>query len=59
MAIGEALTNICSAFIPSLSDIKLSANWMASIGSPGEDAGILFYFNFFFSPSPLFLVLSL
>ena len=38
MAIGEALTNIAAARIDQLSDIKLSANWMAAAGSPGEDA---------------------
>lgn len=38
MAIGEALTNIAAADIASLSDIKLSANWMAACGHSGEDA---------------------
>ncbi|MDD5262369.1 MAG: phosphoribosylformylglycinamidine synthase [Methylacidiphilales bacterium] len=38
MAIGEALTNIASAPIESLDKIKLSANWMAACGTPGEDA---------------------
>ena len=38
MAIGEALTNIAAANIDSITDIKLSANWMAAAGSPGEDA---------------------
>jgi phosphoribosylformylglycinamidine synthase len=37
MAIGEAITNICAARIGSIKDIKLSANWMCSAGSPGED----------------------
>ena len=37
MAIGEALTNIASANIKQISDIKLSANWMAAAGHPGED----------------------
>ncbi len=37
MAIGEALTNIASAPIAKLSDIKLSANWMSAAGHPGED----------------------
>jgi phosphoribosylformylglycinamidine synthase len=41
MAIGEALTNLAAARIAQLNDIKLSANWMAAAGSPGEDA-ILF-----------------
>jgi len=38
MAVGEALTNIAAASIGDLSDIKLSANWMAAAGHPGEDA---------------------
>jgi phosphoribosylformylglycinamidine synthase len=40
MAIGEAVTNIAAARIDFLSDIKLSANWMAACGHPGEDAGL-------------------
>lgn len=40
LAIGEALTNIASAGIESLHDIKLSANWMASSGDPLEDEGL-------------------
>jgi phosphoribosylformylglycinamidine synthase len=38
MAIGEAITNIASAPIANLGEVKLSANWMASAGTPGEDA---------------------
>ncbi|MBL8522684.1 MAG: phosphoribosylformylglycinamidine synthase [Betaproteobacteria bacterium] len=38
MAVGEAITNISSADIDAISDIKLSANWMAAAGYPGEDA---------------------
>ncbi|MEW5972214.1 MAG: phosphoribosylformylglycinamidine synthase [Pseudomonadota bacterium] len=38
MAIGEAVTNIAAAPIEKLSDIRLSANWMAAAGHPGEDA---------------------
>ncbi|MCK9605637.1 MAG: phosphoribosylformylglycinamidine synthase [Methylomonas sp.] len=38
MAIGEALTNLAAARIGKLNDVKLSANWMAAAGSPGEDA---------------------
>ncbi|MBA1235984.1 phosphoribosylformylglycinamidine synthase [Stutzerimonas nitrititolerans] len=38
MAIGETLTNLAAARIDKLSDIKLSANWMAAAGHPGEDA---------------------
>ena len=37
MAVGEALTNIAAARIADLGDIKLSANWMAACGAPGED----------------------
>ncbi len=38
MAVGEALTNIAAADIAALADVKLSANWMAAAGWPGEDA---------------------
>ena len=38
MAIGETLTNLAAARIGKISDIKLSANWMAAAGHPGEDA---------------------
>tara|TARA_Y100001935_G_scaffold223408_1_gene198843 strand:+ start:78479 stop:82348 length:3870 start_codon:yes stop_codon:yes gene_type:complete len=38
MAVGEAITNIAAAPIENLSDIKLSANWMAASGHRGEDA---------------------
>jgi phosphoribosylformylglycinamidine synthase len=38
MAVAEAITNIASAPIARLSDVKLSANWMAAAGHPGEDA---------------------
>jgi phosphoribosylformylglycinamidine synthase len=37
MAIAEALTNIASTRIAQLSDVRLSANWMAAAGYPGED----------------------
>lgn len=37
MAIGEAITNIASTRIKTLSNIKLSANWMCAAGHPGED----------------------
>jgi len=40
MAIGEAVTNIAAASVPRLSDIRLSANWMAACGAPGEDAAL-------------------
>ena len=38
MAIGEAITNLAAAPIGPLSRIKLSCNWMAAAGHPGEDA---------------------
>jgi phosphoribosylformylglycinamidine synthase len=38
MAIGEAVTNLAATRINQLGDIKLSANWMAAAGHPGEDA---------------------
>ena len=40
MAVAEALTNIAAAGIRDISDIKLSANWMAAAGQPGEDAAL-------------------
>lgn len=40
MAVGEALTNIAAADIGELKRVKLSANWMAAAGHPGEDAGL-------------------
>src|SRR5918992_2748757 len=40
MAIGEALTNIAAAPIADLGEVKLSANWMAAAGHPGEDAAL-------------------
>jgi phosphoribosylformylglycinamidine synthase len=40
LAVGEALTNLLSAPVASLSDVKLSANWMAAAGHPGEDAAL-------------------
>ena len=40
MAVGEALTNIAASRIVSLKKIKLSANWMAAAGHPGEDAAL-------------------
>ncbi len=38
LAVGEAITNLAAADIAALGDIKLSANWMAAAGHPGEDA---------------------
>ena len=38
MAVGEAVTNIAAAPIADISSIRLSANWMAAAGHPGEEA---------------------
>ena len=38
MAVGEAITNIAAAAIADLAQVRLSANWMAAAGHPGEDA---------------------
>ncbi len=40
MAVGEALTNIAAAPVAGIGDVKLSANWMAAAGHPGEDAAL-------------------
>lgn len=40
MAIGEALTNLVAADIHDLSQVRLSANWMAAAGHPGEDVAL-------------------
>jgi len=40
LAVAESLTNIAGANIGGLENIKLSANWMAAAGHPGEDAGL-------------------
>ena len=40
MAVGEAITNIASAKIAQLGDIKLSANWMAAAGYGTEDQAL-------------------
>ncbi|MDE2402755.1 MAG: phosphoribosylformylglycinamidine synthase [Burkholderiales bacterium] len=39
MAVAEAITNLLAAPIE-LSKVKLSANWMAACGEPGEDAAL-------------------
>jgi phosphoribosylformylglycinamidine synthase len=39
MAVGEAITNLLAAPME-LSRVKLSANWMAACGEPGEDAAL-------------------
>jgi phosphoribosylformylglycinamidine synthase len=40
LAVAEALTNILAADVASLSQVRLSANWMAASGEPGEDAAL-------------------
>ena len=40
MAVAEAITNIAAAPIDELSKVRLSANWMAAAGHPGEDANL-------------------
>ena len=40
LAVGEAITNLAAAPIENLGDIRLSANWMAAVNHPGEDAAL-------------------
>ncbi|MDB6083747.1 MAG: phosphoribosylformylglycinamidine synthase [Gammaproteobacteria bacterium] len=40
LAVGEAVTNIAAADVRKLTDVRLSANWMAACGEPGEDADL-------------------
>ncbi|NVD98093.1 phosphoribosylformylglycinamidine synthase [Massilia sp. BJB1822] len=40
MAVGETITNMAAAPIEDISCIKLSANWMAACGQPGQDAAL-------------------
>ena len=40
MAVGEALTNIVAADVRHIGNVRLSANWMAACGQPGEDASL-------------------
>jgi phosphoribosylformylglycinamidine synthase len=40
LAVGESLTNILAADIGDLGNVRLSANWMAACGEPGEDAAL-------------------
>jgi phosphoribosylformylglycinamidine synthase len=37
MAVAESITNLASTHIGEISNIRLSANWMAAAGHPGED----------------------
>ncbi|HEY3808301.1 MAG TPA: phosphoribosylformylglycinamidine synthase [Steroidobacteraceae bacterium] len=40
LAVAEAVTNLLAADIGALSDVRLSANWMAACGTDGEDAAL-------------------
>ena len=40
MAVAEAITNLAAARVEGLGGVKLSANWMAPAGHPGEDAAL-------------------
>ena len=40
MAVGEAITNLMGAPIADLGEVRLSANWMAAVAHPGEDAAL-------------------
>ncbi|MDY5779450.1 MAG: phosphoribosylformylglycinamidine synthase [Succinivibrionaceae bacterium] len=40
LAVAEAITNIACCDIGDIERVKLSANWMAAAGHPGEDAGL-------------------
>jgi len=40
MAVGEAITNLVAAPIAGLDEVRLSANWMAAVAHPGEDAAL-------------------
>ena len=40
MAVCEAVLNIAAADVARIEDIRLSANWMAACGEPGEDADL-------------------
>ncbi|MEO0423689.1 MAG: phosphoribosylformylglycinamidine synthase [Pseudomonadota bacterium] len=40
LAVTEALTNIVAADIERIDQVRLSANWMAACGAPGEDVAL-------------------
>ena len=40
MAVAEALTNLAAADCGNIRNVRLSANWMAPCGEPGEDANL-------------------
>ncbi len=41
LAVTEAITNILAADVATLAEVRLSANWMAACGEPGEDAALV------------------
>ena len=41
MAVAEAVTNLAAAPIADLSDVRLSANWMAAAGDAGQSSALL------------------
>jgi phosphoribosylformylglycinamidine synthase len=40
LAVSEAVLNLLAADVATLNDIRLSANWMAACGEPGEDVAL-------------------
>ncbi len=40
MAVAESVMNLAAAAVGDIGDIRLSANWMAPAGHPGEDAAL-------------------
>jgi phosphoribosylformylglycinamidine synthase len=40
LSVAESITNILAADVRRLADVRLSANWMAACGEPGEDAAL-------------------
>jgi phosphoribosylformylglycinamidine synthase len=40
LSVAEALTNLAAAPVAALEQVKLSANWMAAAGHPGEDQAL-------------------
>src|SRR5690349_142806 len=40
LAVGEAITHLAAAPSASLGEVRLSANWMAAVNHPGEDAAL-------------------
>jgi phosphoribosylformylglycinamidine synthase len=40
LAVAEAITNLLAADVRTLAEVRLSANWMAACGEPGEDAAL-------------------